>query len=294
MNMKKLLPMLVLSVVGIASALPSRADDVSGVFTFQGGQFTVLSSSPPGLTNPSRIDNAGDFLVAGADGQPYLIHNGTATPVSLPGPGATFDTSISSNGTILGRYVQFTSTYFLERNGSVTFLPGATGFFQSVNNAGIVVATSFDGQFQQMYDTASGNITNISFPGAKNTVLVAINDNNQILGQAGHTVFIWDAGTFTILPIPANCGPVDMNNSEQVVGDCFNGHFGEGFLYSSGVMTFINFNLNSNTNETDLTGINDSGEVVGVFSDVPEPPASVQLLSGLMLMLGLARVGRKR
>jgi len=45
-----------------------------------------------------------------------------------------------------------------------------------------------------------------------------------------------------------------MNNSEQVVGDCFDGNIGEGFIYSNGVMTFINFNLNANTNETELTG----------------------------------------
>jgi hypothetical protein len=84
-----------------------------------------------------------------------------------------------------------------------------------------------------------------------------------------------------------------MNNLEQVVGDCFNGNIGEGFIYSNGVMTFINFNLNGNTNDSEPTGINDSGEVVGVFSHVPEPLASVQLLGGLVLMFGLARVGSK-
>ena len=72
-----------------------------------------------------------------------------------------------------------------------------------------------------------------------------------------------------------------------------NGNIGEGFIYSNGVMTFINFDLNGNTNDTELTGINDSGEVVGVFSDVPEPLASVQLLGGLVLLFGLARVGSK-
>jgi hypothetical protein len=73
------------------------------------------------------------------------------------------------------------------------------------------------------------------------------------LGRAGHTAFIWDAGTFTILPIPSNCIAVDMNNSQQVDGDCFNGNIGEGFVYSNGVMTFINFNLNGNINDTELT-----------------------------------------
>ena len=72
-----------------------------------------------------------------------------------------------------------------------------------------------------------------------------------------------------------------------------NGNIGEGFIYSNGVMTFINFDLNGNTNDTELTGINDSGEVVGVFSNVPEPLAWVQLLGGLLLLFGLARVGRK-
>jgi hypothetical protein len=38
-------------------------------------------------------------------------------------------------------------------------------------------------------------------------------------------------------------------------GSVTDGNIGEGFVYSNGVMTFINFSLNGNTNDTELTGI---------------------------------------
>jgi hypothetical protein len=81
-----------------------------------------------------------------------------------------------------------------------------------------------------------------------------------------------------------------MNSSDQIIGNCFHnggaaGFQFDGFLLSGGVFTPIDF-TNSDVNNTLLSRINDSGEIVGSYSDVPEPGTLTLLATGFLALLG--------
>lgn len=89
-----------------------RADDVSGVFTYQSGTFAVISSAA--LDKPLGIDSSGDLLLAtqGNIGGPVLLTAGAVVPTSLP-TGTLDAYTISENGTVFADHsVNGDRTYF--------------------------------------------------------------------------------------------------------------------------------------------------------------------------------------
>ena len=227
----------------------------------------------------------------------FLFSAGTLVPISVGG-GTTLALSISGDGTILGRYIYYTSTYFTDLNGSINWLTNTPGFLGGINDESQIIGTSYDGQSEFVYDLSTGTVTTISFPGAPSsfpgysgTNLISINDEGAVLGTAGNVAFVYNGGTFTTLTLPAGCRPTDMNDNEQIVGNCTtiagNTAVSQGFLDNSGTLTYLDYNGNSNKNGTLVEGINDSGEILGTFSDIPEPSALVQLATGLACLMGL-------
>jgi hypothetical protein len=273
--------------------------DSSGVFTYQNGSFITINNSAS--DTPIGIDNAGELLLAigGYPGPISLLNGSTLVPISL-GPGFTGGYGISGNGTILGSYTLGSRTYFTDLGGSITYVSSTASnlaFFTGINDQGQLIGDSvMFGQSPIEYNLNTSTATTISFPGAitilpginipyDTTHLISINNEGEILGEAsGNIYFIYDAGTFTTLALPAGYHPVDMNDNGQIVGNYINGQgIIEGFLDSSGTLSYINFNGNSDVNDTIIEGINDSGEIVGLYSDVPEPAT--------ILFLGLSLIG---
>jgi hypothetical protein len=72
-----------------------------------------------------------------------------------------------------------------------------------------------------------------------------------------------------------------MNDFGTVVGNCFGA--GSGFIDKNGLISYVNYTAlgNGDVFYTQLSGINDVGEVVGSFSAVPEPASLVSLLVGI-------------
>lgn len=175
-------------------------------------------------------------------------------------------------------------------------LTNAPGFLDGINDNGQIIGTSFFGSPDFVYDLSSDTVTPINYPGATHTSLISINDNGDILGgynSSGPTnYFIYDAGLFTPLSFPAGCTADGINDTGQIIGNCFNSGVSEGVVDNAGTITYINYNGNSDQNDTLITGINDSGEIVGMYYDVPEPSALLQLateLVGLWLCIYFAK-----
>jgi len=63
--------------------------------------------------------------------------------------------------------------------------------------------------------------------------------------------------------------------------DCFGA--GSGFKDKNGLISYVNYTVpgNGDVFYTQLSGINDVGEVVGSFSNAPEPSSLVSLLVGI-------------
>jgi hypothetical protein len=265
----------------------ASADDLStnGIFIFNAGTFTAISNTS--ADTPIGIDNAGQLLLAtdGSNGSPVLLSpDGTVAFLTVPGS-TTLVTSLSAGGTILGRYITNTSTYFTERGATFTNLTNAPGFLQFSNDQGQIIGVTFDGMTNIVYNSRTGSVTPITFPGATFNRLISINDNGEILGRADSLNYIDANGKFTFFTLPSTCTPTAFNDHDQVVGDCFTapnggGHL-EGFLYSGGTLQFLDYTGNHDVNNSFLTGINDSGQIIGAYSDVPEPDTLTTMTAGL-------------
>jgi len=289
----RLLMVLYLSLICVSQVNA----DTTGVFTFQNGSFATIPNST--FDTPLGIDNAGELLLAtnGNIFDPVLFSAGNFTSISVPGA-TTAAYSMSQNGTILGSYTANTLTYFTYLNGSINNIDLA-GFPRTTGNAlindkGLVILSSFSccNQPDFIYDINTAGVTPISFPGATATSLIAINNNGQVLGvasggAAGDLYFIYSAGAFTPLAFPAGCTPVSISDNDEVIGNCFKGGVFEGFLYKSGIFTYLVYNGNANSNNTLVSDINDSGEIVGTFSDVPESSTLSHLVMGLLFFAAM-------
>jgi probable HAF family extracellular repeat protein len=118
-----------------------------------------------------------------------------------------------------------------------------------------------------------GRFTTLDYPGATSTVLYAVNNKNQILGNytlnSVTTNFVYSNGTFTPLAFPC-CGftAFDLNDRGQIVG--YSSSSGLGLLCVLGppvsCPTEISFPC-SQYGSTEPFGINNLGEIVGTYFD---------------------------
>lgn len=253
----------------------AMADTTQGSFTYQNGVLTTLNV--PSEDPPVGIDNFGDVVF----GQAVLYNNQPGGQYLQLGSAAIVK-AVSEDGTRLssgaGQY--FTHTRF------GTGVPvNAPGFLNGLNDNGQFVGTSFDGQTNFIYDSKTGAITNV----ANSAYLVTINDQGTVLGWSAGPVrnsFLYNAGVFTTLALPTGCVATGMNDNGTVVGDCLNG---SGFVDQSGTISYLDYTAPNNGDKYDtfLSGINDSGEIVGSFTNVPEP-GSLLLLGAGITALALA------
>jgi hypothetical protein len=229
------------------------------------GQVTMYpnpkDSFPSGL-NPVAMNDSGAVVGYFFDtnfAHGFLIApTGSFTQLDAPGPltqlgQGTFPSSINANGDIVGRY---TDSNGLEHG----FLFQADGTFVSLDVP----------------------------PSTGGTAATAINSSGTIIGtfygDAGPQIFVHTPdGSYTLYTPPiadtSLCNTISINSSGIVVGSCMDTNFiSHGFLLNtSGVFTTIDDpdassspypgSIGNNRGGTTITGLNDSGAVIGYFLD---------------------------
>ena len=163
---------------------------------------------------------------------------------------------------------------------STLHIPGAvTAIANDINDAGQVVGSFTNGLDNREHGflLTNGTLTHVDAPGEYGTSPMGINNSGVIVGDVEVTVtgvrsaFVDVNGVITIFHDPYNTPftiAKGINNKGQIIGEFggfSNNSLGEqGFLYSNGVMTTINYPGSFNT---DLRGINDAGQIVGRYWD---------------------------
>ena len=233
----------------------------------------------------------------------FLFSGGTFTQIECPSAQLTRPTGISDNGNVVGfcESSDSKSHGFLLSGGVLTLIdfPGAVETSVRGNdNAGDMVGAYCAAQTTSKCLSAGnthgflmrgGAFTTIDFPGAVFTEAWRINELGEILGrylnpEGKFHLFLLSNGTFTSVPDPP--GAIEtafgitflggLNRNGDIASDycdlapCpaspsdffkFAGST-HGFLLSGGVYTTIDFPGAVNTG---AFGINDIGEIVGVF-----------------------------
>jgi uncharacterized membrane protein len=155
----------------------------------------------------------------------------------------------------------------LSFNGFYTFAFG-------INNAGDIVGDyTVDGNETHGFLLSGGYYTTIDYPGATFTFLFGINDVGQIVGSAAGRSgelkrgFVYEIATqtFTDFAFPGaeRTQAYGLNNAGDVVGSYEVLHqqlVPRGFVFSGGTYSSLNVPASGST---ELTGINDDGEIVG-------------------------------
>jgi probable HAF family extracellular repeat protein len=196
-----------------------------------------------------------------AEGQPAFVYS----TIDVPGQSESNANGINSSGQI----VLGATGSFLLSGGSYTQLnvPGAN-FTEAfgINDSGQIVGSYTSGGLRHGFLLNAGSYTTFDVPGSSETVAYGVNSSGQIAGQfvdsagTGHG-FLLSGGTFTTLDVPGATSTTayGINNTGQIVGDSSLGEF----LWSGGTYTM----LQTPGSTAVARGINDSGQVVGLYVD---------------------------
>ena len=318
-----------LGALAISAALglgaPARAGSLVNITDINVPGADASTTTPYAVNNAGVI--AGQYLDPAVGYRVFALMGGTYSTVD-PGPAiaenGSYFVSLNNSGQIVG--FANTSTppnfgyYYLAPGGgsplatfpaaTATLPSGVTGF-SGFNDSGAIAGETATGGFV----SSAGAITIVNPPTSTSTVINAINDSGDVVGQFDPAVptnplvnqeaFVEMNGIYTILT-PPNSQFVEatgINDAGEVVG-----YFEEtpvdgpggfpvtpilGFTYDKGVYTSYGV---PGEIETELFGLNDSGEVVGYFSDedgdasgfsanaVPEPAAWTLMLGGFAMI----------
>jgi uncharacterized membrane protein len=300
----------------------------SQAHVWRNGHMTPLSGlsnlcGPNSNSASEGMNNLGEIVVAVYNSNDtcfnnYIWHTGTVTPITgtLP-PGYTEINAdgLNDRAQVIGTVIApspdgfGTESQFVWQNGQFTLLPplpngnmyypgGATAF--SINDFGVIAGTSgiAPGYFQgviwidaRIYDIGS-------CPGIPQSGAGSINNLGMVTGSCQNgdtwTPFVWEAGKFTILPIPPNLPQSatagGLNDLGQIVGEQYPGNnaFGEGvaLLWENGNVYDLNTLISPNdplkpyTTLLSADTINIQGQILaaGVDSRIPNSPFPVTYL----------------
>lgn len=140
-----------------------------------------------------------------------------------------------------------------------------------INNTGEIVGAYSMGGRHFGFLLSGGTYTTIDPPGASYSEAQGINDAGQIVGwyNDGGDVrhyFIYSSGNYTSYDSPSPFSTakfLDINNLSQIVGTHGNGSNLNGFLFSGGNFSSVDY---PGATETVPTKINDLGQITGHYS----------------------------
>jgi uncharacterized membrane protein len=215
----------------------------------------------------------------------------TFTEIEAPGSIITSPLAINNLGQIVGTYVDGAGNGhgFLEKGGKYVNVDVAGALFtapQGINDLGQIVGIDLDNAFNidGFLDTrgtfatlnTSGSASGFSFSGP-----LSINDNGKVLWQVSNSsglpgsthAALEERRVFTLIDVPGAVGdtaPGGQNNFGQIVGSygvSASGGYKHGFLDTNGVFTTIDDPNAGPGGYTNASGINDWGQVVGMYCD---------------------------
>jgi hypothetical protein len=214
-----------------------------------------VSAQPPGVKssylftiNQSGVAIGGFCengcnLGSGQHGYTYDSANGSIKTIDYPQAGSTTGNGINNKGQIVG------------------------GFCTSTIDCPVLGGSIADHGFLD----SNGVFTQLDYPGAQSTQAMAINDAGAIAGAyfinlSGPHGFLYQNGTYTNIDYPGSSYtvPTSMNNAGIVAGLMSDSTGIHGFLYQNG--KFEKVSDPTSPNDTEMTGINDHNDVVGIVS----------------------------
>lgn len=241
--------------------------------------FTTFEAGPADTT-PMDINDSGVVVGLYQDSlgiRGFRYEGGISTEISNPlATQGTYAQALNNAGTIVGHFSTGPNGgpevghAFILSGGTYTNVdaPGAAGFtaFYGINSNGVAVGTADDssgGTQGIIYDGV--NFVRLAAPGSYNTTFTGINDLGMIVGYGQAGAFYYEGGDFHFFG-PAELYPMDISNSNVIVG-LLTGAGGDGFLYNIADGSFSTFDDPDASNGTFAFGINNSGAVVGTYSD---------------------------
>ena len=240
--------------------LPTRSQSGAGAPTGVGSNPFLLIDYPGGIANqyPAAINDKGKIvgLVGLPDGsfQGYELQGNTFKEISYPGAASTGVFGINKSGLIIGVYC--------------ADLACDTG------NGGFALKGK--------------NFTSIDFPGGMNTGPYGVNASGDIVGeyQTPDSIvhgFLLHRGVYTNIDVPQAWGsnenlPFSINKQGTIVGGYgMPDGSGHGYIQQNGTFTQVDY---PGAAGTELLGINDSGDIVGSYTDADDNHSHGFLLSG--------------
>ena len=238
----------------------SQSGAPAGAPTGLGNNPILLINDPVGIANqyPASINDKGKIvgLVSLPDGsfQGYELQGATFKEIRYPGAASSGAFGINKSGLIIG-------VYCIDADCN-----GQTGGF------------ALKGK----------NFTSIDFPGGMNTGPYGVNASGDIVGeyQTPDSIihgFMLHKGVYTNIDVPAAWGanenlPFSINKQGTIVGGYGTSDGGgHGFVLQNGTYIQVDY---PGAKGTELLGINDSGDIVGSYTDVDDDHSHAFLLSG--------------
>ncbi len=206
------------------------------------------------------------------------------TSIELAGATGTDLYGINDTGQIVGINTAFPyQAGFQYENGVFTTLP-FPGISRDINNVGQIVGQYYTFSGNRAFLYSGGEFTLLpEFPSLSASSALGINDAGQIVGYYVDTKtpgslpdhgFLYSNGTLTTIDFPGALWTVasSINNVGQIAGTFrYPGAVGyiHGFVLSNGVFSMVDEPgaLDAYPYGTIVTGINDSGDLVGSLSN---------------------------
>jgi uncharacterized membrane protein len=245
----------------------------------------ALAAAAFGINDAGAV--VGSFssgLRTGSEG--FLLFGGRFTAFSFPRAIFTAAFDINNQSQIVGSYIDSAGSqhgFFVHAGGFQTIdVPGAVNgtLAMGINNAGDIVGGFFPSSGgESAFHLRQGKLSLFRFPSAVATEATSININSVIVGMYRDAVvgsgihgFMVVNGVFTTLDFPGavDTFPFKINDREEIVG-WYNGSDStqHGFAFINGKFITIDKpdEPPATQTQTNIRGINNLSQVVGIFSD---------------------------